>query len=40
MEVECLAACGFPTAVQINSRYFENVTPSTSRRSWPGSGRR
>ena len=27
MEVECLAACGFPTAVQINSRYFENVTP-------------
>lgn len=28
-EVECLAACGFPTAVQINSRYFENVTPET-----------
>ncbi len=27
IEVECLAACGFPTAVQINSRYFENVTP-------------
>jgi NADH-quinone oxidoreductase E subunit len=27
-EVECLAACGFPTAVQINSRYYENVTPS------------
>ncbi len=26
-EVECLAACGTPTAVQINSRYFENVTP-------------
>jgi NADH-quinone oxidoreductase subunit E len=26
-EVECLAACGFPTVVQINSRYFENVTP-------------
>lgn len=26
-EVECLAACGFPTAVQINARYFENVTP-------------
>ena len=25
-EVECLAACGFPAAVQINSRYFENVT--------------
>jgi NADH:ubiquinone oxidoreductase subunit E len=28
IEVECLAACGFPTAVQINSRYFENVTPT------------
>jgi len=28
MEVECLAACGFPTAVQINSRYYENVTPA------------
>lgn len=27
MEVECLAACGTPTAVQINSRYFENITP-------------
>jgi NADH:ubiquinone oxidoreductase subunit E len=27
MEVECLAACGFPGAVQINSRYYENVTP-------------
>jgi len=27
MEVECLGACGFPTAVQVNSRYFENVTP-------------
>jgi len=27
IEVECLAACGTPTAVQINSRYFENVTP-------------
>ena len=26
MPVECLGACGFPTAVQINSRYFENVT--------------
>jgi NADH-quinone oxidoreductase E subunit len=26
MEVECLAACGFPTVVQVNSRYFENVT--------------
>ena len=28
VEAECLAACGFPTAVQINSRYFENVTPA------------
>lgn len=28
MEVECLAACGFPTAVQVNSRYYENVTPA------------
>jgi NADH:ubiquinone oxidoreductase subunit E len=27
MEVECLGACGFPVAVQINSRYFENVAP-------------
>jgi len=27
VEAECLAACGFPTAVQINSRYFENITP-------------
>jgi len=27
IEVECLAACGFPTAVQINERYFENVQP-------------
>jgi NADH:ubiquinone oxidoreductase subunit E len=26
MEAECLGACGFPTAVQINARYFENVT--------------
>jgi NADH-quinone oxidoreductase E subunit len=25
IEAECLAACGFPTAVQINARYFENV---------------
>jgi NADH-quinone oxidoreductase E subunit len=25
IEAECLGACGFPTAVQINSRYFENV---------------
>ena len=28
IEAECLAACGFPTCVQINSRYYENVTPS------------
>jgi NADH-quinone oxidoreductase E subunit len=28
MEAECLGACGFPTAVQINSRYFENVEAS------------
>ncbi|MDA0328771.1 MAG: NAD(P)H-dependent oxidoreductase subunit E [Gemmatimonadetes bacterium] len=28
IEAECLAACGFPTCVQINSRYFENVTPT------------
>ncbi|MDE0359296.1 MAG: NAD(P)H-dependent oxidoreductase subunit E [Gammaproteobacteria bacterium] len=27
IEVECLAACGFPVAVQINSRYYENVLP-------------
>lgn len=26
MEVECLGACGFPTVVQINNRYYENVT--------------
>lgn len=26
VEAECLAACGFPTCVQINSRYYENVT--------------
>lgn len=26
IEAECLAACGFPTGVQINSRYYENVT--------------
>jgi NADH-quinone oxidoreductase E subunit len=25
IEAECLGACGFPTAVQINERYFENV---------------
>jgi NADH-quinone oxidoreductase E subunit len=28
VEAECLAACGFPTCVQINSRYYENVTPA------------
>ncbi|MEQ1856268.1 MAG: NAD(P)H-dependent oxidoreductase subunit E [Longimicrobiales bacterium] len=28
IEAECLAACGFPTCVQINSRYYENVTPA------------
>ena len=27
IEAECLGACGFPTAVQINERYFENVLP-------------
>lgn len=27
IEVECLGACGFPTAVQINEQYFENVKP-------------
>ena len=25
-EAECLAACGFPTCVQINERYFEDVS--------------
>ena len=25
MEVECLGACGFPTVVQINEKYYENV---------------
>ncbi|MDP2956641.1 MAG: NAD(P)H-dependent oxidoreductase subunit E [Longimicrobiales bacterium] len=28
VEAECLAACGFPTCVQVNSRYYENVTPA------------
>jgi NADH-quinone oxidoreductase E subunit len=28
VEAECLAACGYPTCVQINSRYYENVTPT------------
>ncbi len=27
MEAECLGACGFATAVQVNDRYYENVTP-------------
>jgi NADH:ubiquinone oxidoreductase subunit E len=27
IEVECLGACGFPTAVQINEHYYENVRP-------------
>jgi NADH:ubiquinone oxidoreductase subunit E len=27
IEAECLAGCGFPTCVQINSRYYENVGP-------------
>lgn len=27
LEVECLGACGFPTVVQINERFFENVKP-------------
>lgn len=26
VEAECLGACGFPTVVQVNNRYFENVT--------------
>jgi NADH:ubiquinone oxidoreductase subunit E len=28
IEAECLGACGFPTAVQVNERYFENVAPA------------
>jgi NADH-quinone oxidoreductase E subunit len=28
IEVECLGACGFPTVVQINERFFENVKPA------------
>jgi NADH-quinone oxidoreductase E subunit len=27
MEAECLGACGFPTAVQINEHYYENLEP-------------
>ena len=26
IEAECLAGCGFPTCVQINSRYYEDVS--------------
>ena len=29
IEAECLGACGFATAVQVNDQYFENVTPET-----------
>jgi len=29
IEAECLGACGFATVVQVNDRYFENVTPET-----------
>lgn len=29
IEAECLGACGFATAVQINERYYENVAPET-----------
>jgi NADH-quinone oxidoreductase E subunit len=32
IEAECLAACGFPTCVQINSRYYENVKPEDAQR--------
>ena len=27
-EVECLGACGFPTVVQINEKFYENVKPA------------
>ena len=27
IEAECLGACGFATAVQVNDSYYENVTP-------------
>jgi len=29
IEVECLGACGFPTVVQINERFFENVAEAS-----------
>jgi NADH-quinone oxidoreductase E subunit len=32
IEAECLAACGYPTCVQINSRYYESVTPADVQR--------
>jgi NADH-quinone oxidoreductase E subunit len=28
IEVECLGACGFPTVVQINDKFYENVKPA------------
>ena len=28
LEAECLGACGFPTVVQINEKYYENVKPA------------
>lgn len=29
IEAECLGACGFATAVQVNDEYFEDVSPDT-----------
>jgi len=29
IEAECLGACGFATAVQVNDEYFEDVSPET-----------
>ena len=29
IEAECLGACGFATAVQVNDEYFESVSPDT-----------
>jgi len=29
IEAECLGACGFATAVQVNDEYFESVSPET-----------
>ncbi len=29
IEAECLGACGFATAVQVNDRYYERVTPDS-----------